>query len=64
MTLKMRKDDGVRLCYTDAVVHAPNVKENPGKVFAIIGPFDDHCDKMQLQNALTMLCRGFNVVDR
>lgn len=36
--------------------------DNPGKVFAVVGPFDGHMDKMELQRALEMLLRGANVV--
>lgn len=40
---------------TDVVIN------NPGKVFAIIGPFEDPVDKAVLQDALEMLVRGFNL---
>lgn len=37
------------------------VVDNPGMIFAVIGPFDGHTDKQDLQDALEMLCRGFNL---
>lgn len=38
-----------------------SVRSNPGKVFAVIGPFDGHTDKQDLQDALTTLLRGYNL---
>ncbi len=38
-----------------------HVRQNPGKVFAVIGPFDSHTDKPGLQDMLTTICRGFNL---
>jgi hypothetical protein len=53
----------VRLIFGDGEYAAgmDHVKQNPGKVFAVIGPFDDHTDKPELQNALATFCRGWNL---
>lgn len=40
------------------------MSEYPGKVFAVIGPFDSHTDKPELQDMLTTVCRGFNLEER
>ena len=39
-----------------------SVRRNPGKVFAVIGPFDNHMDKDKqvLMDALEDVCRRFN----
>lgn len=59
MTLRFRpKSEQVRLVYTDDPGRA--MPEHPGKVFAVIGPFEGHTDKLGLQCALTMLLRGYN----
>lgn len=50
--------DGERLSGMD------HVKKNPGKVFAVIGPFDDHCDKGMLQDSLEFTLRGYNLEPR
>lgn len=57
------KDRQVRLIYGDGEYLAgmDHVKNNPGKVFAVIGPFDKHTDKSELQDALDLLARGWNV---
>ena len=34
-----------------------------GKVFAVIGPFDGFRDKQDLQGALMLLLRGYNLED-
>jgi hypothetical protein len=41
-----------------------HVTKNHGKVFAVIGPFDNHTDKADLQDMLEAVCRGFNVEPR
>jgi hypothetical protein len=38
-----------------------SVEKNPGKVFAVIGPFDNHTDRPALMDALDLLVRGFNL---
>jgi hypothetical protein len=38
-----------------------HVKGNSDKVFAVIGPFEGHMDKQELQDALELVCRGFNL---
>lgn len=35
--------------------------EYKGKVFCVIGPFEDFTDKTDLQDALVMLIRGYNL---
>lgn len=41
-----------------------HVRQQPGKVYAVIGPFEDHCDKGELQDMLTTVLRGYNTVER
>lgn len=48
----------VRMVYTDALHTA--FPEHKGKVFAIIGPFDGHMDRPELQKLLTTLLRAYN----
>jgi hypothetical protein len=65
MALKFRPEcEQVRLLYCEGehLNRASAVTDNPGKVFAIVGPFDGHLDKMDLQRMLEAVCRGFNVV--
>lgn len=50
-----------RVIYSDDPGGVDVVKKNPGKVFAVIGPFDDHCDKSHLQDSLEFLLRGYNL---
>lgn len=54
----------VRIIYSDAPERAGSVSSNPGKVFALIGPFDGHLDKTDLQKALNMVVRGWNYQQR
>lgn len=66
MALRVRKDEkdgAVRLGWGDGeyINTMSMVTDNPGKVFAVIGPFDTHMDKLQLQDALLLICRGYNV---
>ena len=66
MTLRIKKDESegaVRLQFGSGefLDRMSIVTENPDKVFAVIGPFDNHGDKPSLEGALTMLLRGFNV---
>lgn len=53
------KDKRVRLIFTDGLGGA--MPEHKGKVFALIGPFDDFTDKGDFQDMLTTLVRGFNL---
>lgn len=53
------KDKQTRLIFTDGPGRA--MPEHEGKVFALIGPFDDFTDKAALQDALELLVRGFNL---
>lgn len=57
------KDRQVRVIYGDGehLSGTDSVTKNPGKVFAVIGPFDGHADKPELQDALEMLLRGYNL---
>jgi hypothetical protein len=52
----------IRIIYTDGehLNRVDSVKSNPGKVFAVVGPFDNHNDKVDLQNLLETLLRGYN----
>jgi hypothetical protein len=58
-----RREDRVRIIYGDGehLSGMDHVRENPGKVFAVIGPFDGHTDKPELQDMLQTLLRGFNL---
>ena len=49
----------VRCVFTDEPQRS--YPEHKGKVFAVIGPFDDFTDKAALQDALVLLLRGFNL---
>lgn len=53
------KSDQVRLVFTDAPGRA--MPESAGLVFGVIGPFTGFADKPELQRALEMLLRGWNV---
>ena len=62
MTLVFKpKKDRVRLIYTDGPGKV--MPEYKGKVFAVIGPFEDHMDKPRLMDALEIVCRGYNTED-
>lgn len=63
MPLKFRpKSEQVRMVFTsgDAVSKPEIVRDNPDKIFAIIGPFSSHTACIELQKALVMLLRGYN----
>lgn len=65
MALKFRqKSEQVRMIFADGehLSTVDSVQSNPGKVFAVIGPFEGHMDKADLQKMLQTLCRGYNVV--
>lgn len=53
----------VRIIYGDGehLSGVDSVTKNPGKVFAVIGPFDGHTDKQDLQDALELVLRGYNL---
>ncbi len=51
----------VRIQYSDAPERGDLVRENGGKIFAVVGPFDDFTDKPDLQRALQLLLRGWNL---
>lgn len=53
----------VRMIFGDAehLSGMDHVKNNPGKVFAVIGPFDEHTDKPDLQEMLETVLRGYNL---
>jgi len=60
VTLKFKpKNKQIRMVYTDAPEVA--MTEHKGGVFAVIGPFDSFMDKPDLQDALRMLLRGYNI---
>ena len=52
-----------RVIYSDDPGRVDSVTKNPGKVFAIIGPFDTHTDKQSLMDALELVVRGHNLED-
>lgn len=55
------KEKQVRVIYSDAPGRVDSVEKNPGKVFAVIGPFDNHMTPPELMSALEFLVRGFNL---
>lgn len=64
MVLKFKpKAAQVRLVFGDGeyLSGMAHVKANPNKVFAVIGPFDNHTDKPALQDMLEVVCRGYNL---
>jgi hypothetical protein len=56
----VQRADAVRMVFADSPERTDLFRENPGKVFCIIGPFEDHMDKPTLEEALTFVVRGFN----
>jgi hypothetical protein len=54
------KNRQVRIIYSDDPGGVDSVTKNSGKVFAVIGPFDDHTDKGDLQDMLETVLRGWN----
>lgn len=63
MGLKFKpRDRQVRLVFGDGehLTGMDHVTKHPGKVFAVIGPFDQHTDKPELQDMLETVCRGYN----
>ena len=57
------KHEQVRLVFGDGryLSGMDHVKDNHNKVFAVIGPFDTHTSKAELQDALEIFCRGWNI---
>ena len=53
------KDQQARIVYSSAPQAA--YPEHEGKTFAVIGPFESFDDKQELQRALLMLMRGWNI---
>lgn len=53
------KNRQTRIVFTDGPGAA--LPEYAGKIFALIGPFEDFTDKTDLQEALVMLLRGYNL---
>ena len=51
----------VRLIWSDGPGGVDSVVKNPGKVFAVIGPFENHAQPPELMDALEYLVRGFNL---
>jgi hypothetical protein len=54
----------VRMALSDDPGGVDVVTKNPGKVFCVIGPFDGHTDKADLQDTLETLLRGYNLDER
>lgn len=59
-----KSTDRVRVIYSEAPGRCDAVEKNPGKVFAVIGPFDDFTDRAALRDALEMIVRGHNYEQR
>ena len=59
--LRFKRTDLTRVIYSDSPGGVDSVTKNPGKVFAVIGPFDSHTDKQDLMNALELVVRGHNL---
>lgn len=57
----VQRPDAVRMVFADSPERTDLFRENKGKVFCMIGPFENHLDKPDLERALTMVCRGFNL---
>ena len=60
------KSELVRIIYGEGkyLSGTDHAKENPDKVFAVIGPFETHTDKSDLQDALMFVLRGYNTEER
>lgn len=52
--------DSIRVIYSDDPGGVDSVRKNPGRLFAVIGPFDEHADQASLREALEMVVRGHN----
>ncbi len=63
MILKWKpKNERVRLVWTSEAPGPFKAKfEDNAKVFGIIGPLDNFTDKQDLQNALEVFLRGYNL---
>lgn len=57
---KFRKNS-VRMVFTDGPGNNGVVNDNPGKVFCVIGPFENFGDRPELEQALELLIRGYNL---
>jgi hypothetical protein len=57
-------DQCVRIIYSDDPGGVDSVKSNPGKVFAVIGPFEGHTDKQDLMDAIETFLLGYNLEAR
>ena len=55
------KADLVRMIFSDDPGGVDSVTKNPDKIFAVIGPFDSHSDKADLQDMLETVLRGYNL---
>lgn len=55
------KEDQARLVMTSEDQACMGSAAGKGKVFCVIGPFDDFTDKQDLQDRLISLLRGYNV---
>lgn len=55
------RKDFVRMIMTSGPGNNAVVNENPDKVFCVIGPFENFGDKIELERALEIVCRGFNL---
>lgn len=50
----------VRIIYSDDPGGVDSVRKNPNKVFAVVGPFDCHMDKQDLQDAIEDVITRYN----
>lgn len=53
------KEQLVRMIMTDGPGRC--MPEHEGKVFCVIGPFEDYADKADLQRMLQIMLRGYNL---
>lgn len=49
-----------RMVYTDNPGSAQAVRDNPGELFAVIGPFDGFASDAELMNALERVVKDWN----
>lgn len=55
------RGDAVRMVMTSEPGNNGVVNDNTDKVFCVIGPFENFGDKADLERALEMVVRGFNL---
>jgi len=50
----------VRVIYSSDPGSVDSVKQNPDKIFLVVGPFESHCSDPKLQDAIELIVRGHN----